>query len=159
MYRKKHKEISNMKCFVMKVTISIYYTYIFMLIFWTKDLLANAHIFFVKPLTTSTTSIHNVTSTIFGICHKKFLSAYTKKCQCIVEKSSTWKHPWNFGKRWLLCEKCPYSELFWSAFSRIQYKCGKILTRITPNEDTFYAVDNSFSCRQVDRWLRISITS
>ena len=32
-----------------------------------------------------------------------------------------------------LREKCPYSELFWSAFSRIR-------TRITPNNDTFYAV-------------------
>ena len=62
-----------------------------------------------------------------------------------------------------LREKCPYSELFWSAFSRIwteygeilhvfeygeilplspriQSECGKIRTRITPNTDTFYAV-------------------
>ena len=47
-------------------------------------------------------------------------------------------------------EKCPYSELFWSAFSRnkteygqirsIQSKCGKMGTRITPNTDIFYAV-------------------
>ena len=51
-------------------------------------------------------------------------------------------------------EKCPYSELFWSAFSRIrteygkihskygvslriQSECGKMRTRITPNTDTF----------------------
>ena len=44
-----------------------------------------------------------------------------------------------------LCEKCPYSDLFWSAFSRnrteyfvslrIQSECGKIWTRITPNTD------------------------
>ena len=33
-----------------------------------------------------------------------------------------------------LREKCPYSELFWSAFYRIR-------TRITPNTDTFYAVN------------------
>ena len=49
-----------------------------------------------------------------------------------------------------LREKCPYSELFWSAFSRIrteygeilriQSECGKMWTRITPNTDTFYAV-------------------
>ena len=49
-----------------------------------------------------------------------------------------------------LCKKCPYSELFWSAFSRIrteygeilriQSECGKIRTRITPNTDTFHAV-------------------
>ena len=32
-----------------------------------------------------------------------------------------------------LREKCPYSELFWSAFSRIR-------TRTTSNTDTFYAV-------------------
>ena len=45
---------------------------------------------------------------------------------------------------------CPYSELFWSAFSRIRTeygeipdilsKCGKMRTRITPNTDTFYSV-------------------
>ena len=47
-----------------------------------------------------------------------------------------------------LREKCLYSELFWSAFSRvpfslslrIQSECGKMQTRITPNTDTFYAV-------------------
>ena len=50
-----------------------------------------------------------------------------------------------------LGEKCPYSELFWSAFSRIwteygeesfriQSKCRKMRTGITPNTDTFYAV-------------------
>ena len=54
-----------------------------------------------------------------------------------------------------LRKKCPYSELFCSAFSRIglnterywteywtriQSKCGKIQTRITPNMNTFYAV-------------------
>ena len=43
-----------------------------------------------------------------------------------------------------LREKCPYSELFWSAYSRIslrvQSECGKMWTRITPNTDTFYAV-------------------
>ena len=32
--------------------------------------------------------------------------------------------------------KCPYSELFWSVFSRIR-------TRIIPNRDTFYAVPYS----------------
>ena len=48
---------------------------------------------------------------------------------------------------------CPYSEIFWYAFSpfglnteiysvslRIQSKYGKIRTRKTPNTDTFYAV-------------------
>ena len=50
-----------------------------------------------------------------------------------------------------LRKKCPYSELFWSVFSRIwteyeaslriQCECGKIRTRITPNTDTFHAVD------------------
>ena len=39
-----------------------------------------------------------------------------------------------------LHEKCPHSELFWSAFSRIQCECGKMRTRITPNTDTFYAM-------------------
>ena len=52
-----------------------------------------------------------------------------------------------------LFEKCPCLELFWSHFPafglntkryfvslRIQSKCGKMRTRITPNTHTFYAV-------------------
>ena len=44
-----------------------------------------------------------------------------------------------------LRKKCPYSELFWSVFSRIwteyeEIRSIKIRTRITPNTDTFYAV-------------------
>ena len=56
----------------------------------------------------------------------------------------------NTPKR-ILRKKCPYSELFWSVFSRIQTeyrvsfhiqsKCRKIRTRITPNTDTFHAVE------------------
>ena len=55
----------------------------------------------------------------------------------------------NFSPR----KKCPYLELFCSAFSLIQTeyweirsispiqsKCGKMRTRITPNTDTFHAV-------------------
>ena len=51
-----------------------------------------------------------------------------------------------------LREKCPYSELFWSAFSRIlteyliESECGKIRTRITPNMDTFHAVHDFDKC-------------
>ena len=58
-----------------------------------------------------------------------------------------------------LREKCSYSELFWSVFSHIRTKyreirsyiqeyiqseSGKIRTRITPNTDTFYAVEISY---------------
>ena len=52
-----------------------------------------------------------------------------------------------------LLKKCPYLELsgpYFSAFRlnnerycvslRIQSECGKILTRITPNTNTFHAV-------------------
>ena len=39
-----------------------------------------------------------------------------------------------------LSKKCPYLELLWSAFSRIESECGKTLTIITPNTDTFYAM-------------------
>ena len=31
-------------------------------------------------------------------------------------------------------------SVFWVILVRIQYKCGKLRTRITPNTDTFYAV-------------------
>ena len=37
-------------------------------------------------------------------------------------------------------KKCPYSELFWSAFSRIRTSCRKMRARITPNTETSYAV-------------------
>ena len=50
-------------------------------------------------------------------------------------------------------KKCSYSELFWSAFSRIrteygvslrfQSECRKMQTKITPNADTFYVVNYS----------------
>ena len=49
-----------------------------------------------------------------------------------------------------LPKKCPYSEFFWSVFSRIRSKYGeiqsiqseygKIRTKKTPNTDSFYAV-------------------
>ena len=61
-----------------------------------------------------------------------------------------------------LLKKCPYSELFWSVFSRIRTeysqiqsmfpyksKCEKIRTRITPNMDTFHAV-NMENCFKKD---------
>ena len=43
---------------------------------------------------------------------------------------------WSYTLR----KKCPYSEVFWSVLSRIQSKCGKIRTRITPNKGIFHAV-------------------
>ena len=36
-------------------------------------------------------------------------------------------------------KKYPYSELFWSTFSRIRTEYGEICS-ITPNTDTFYAL-------------------
>ena len=37
--------------------------------------------------------------------------------------------------------KCPYSELFWSIFSRIRPEHGQMRTRITTNTETFHAVE------------------
>ena len=63
-------------------------------------------------------------------------------------------------QRVTLREKCPYSESFWSVFSRIrteyeeilygislriQSKCGKIRTRINPNTSTFHEVQKNVS--------------
>ena len=58
---------------------------------------------------------------------------------------------------WTLRKKCPYSELFWSAFSafelnterywvslRIQSECEKMWTGITPNTDTLHAVEHFY---------------
>ena len=42
-----------------------------------------------------------------------------------------------------LRKMCPYSELFWFAFSRVRTEHGEIRSmrsRITPNMDTFHAV-------------------
>ena len=64
-----------------------------------------------------------------------------------------------------LRKKCPYSEFFWSVFSRIQSECGKVRTRITPNTDTFHAVtkenkvyqDENYPAKSVnDRGSRFS---
>ena len=56
------------------------------------------------------------------------LLQFTKKIENleVVEDYS-----WEYSMR----EKCPYSEFFWSVFSRIQ-------TRKTPNMDTFHTVNN-----------------
>ena len=46
-------------------------------------------------------------------------------------------------EKFTLRKKCPYSELFWSVFSRVILVSifpGKIRTRITPNTDAFQAV-------------------
>ena len=42
-----------------------------------------------------------------------------------------------------LHEKYPFSEFFWSVFSRFQSKCQKKWTRKTPNTYTFHAVTGS----------------
>ena len=57
-------------------------------------------------------------------------------------------------------EKCPYLELFWCAFSRIrteyfvslriQSKCGKMQTRITPNINTSHTV--TFTVSILAKW-------
>ena len=77
------------------------------------------------------------------------MASILKKIHCLEKGFSVDDF---FGKS--LQEKCSYSELFWSVFSafglnterysvslRIQSECGKIGTRITPNTDTFYAVN------------------
>ena len=42
----------------------------------------------------------------------------------------------NYQTKDSLREKCPYSEFFWPAFSRIRTEYEKIRTRKTPNMDT-----------------------
>ena len=66
-----------------------------------------------------------------------------------------------------LREKCPYSEFFWSVFSRIrteygvslriQSECGKIRTRKTPNTDTFHVVQMTgfyMKCNTGLNWVK-----
>ena len=91
--------------------------------------------------------------TIRPIKYKKILNT----TKITLKTKLTWTSTrFAFSSYWLVCErknlcglktlreKCPYSELFWSAFSRIQSECGKMRTTITPNMDTFYAVKKSW---------------
>ena len=65
-----------------------------------------------------------------------------------------------------LREMCPYSQLFWSACSRImerysaslciQSECGKIRTRITPITATFHAMKMSFIVLISSRTVKIA---
>ena len=72
------------------------------------------------------------TSAFFNLRQRKLQNLLT--CVNISERSIR-----------TLREKCPYSELFWSAFSRIRTRilseCGKMRTIITLNTNTFYAVE------------------
>ena len=61
------------------------------------------------------------------------------------------QHSNTYTQRHPVRKKCLYSELFWSAFSRIWTEYGEkrsispnaeMRTRITLNMDTFYAVDH-----------------
>ena len=62
------------------------------------------------------------------------------------QKSKAWRLK-SKDKSITLCQKCPYSELFWSVFSAygVQSERGKIRTRITPNTDTFCILFESHS--------------
>ena len=63
-------------------------------------------------------------------------------CSKNAESNKEWSEKKQIQKlNWTLHEKFPYSELFWSVFSRIQSDCGKMRTRITPNMETFYAME------------------
>ena len=66
----------------------------------------------------------------------KMLILTPKTSNNICAQSSAGYHSPNETLR----EKCPYSELFWSVFSRIRTEYEKIRTRIAPNTDTFHAV-------------------
>ena len=52
-----------------------------------------------------------------------------------------------------LREKCPYSEFFWSAFSRIQSKCGKIRPEKLRIR-TLHAVSTNKSCHKPEKITR-----
>ena len=74
---------------------------------------------------------------------------YEMQAQTFLSKSLT-------SVIYTLREKCPYSELFWSVFSRIvslriHSECGKIRTRITSNTDTFYEETIEIFCNLILR--------
>ena len=52
----------------------------------------------------------------------------------------------------VLHEKCPYSELLWSAFSRIWTEYGEIL-RISPYSAQFW--QNEINCKQSEDQILI----
>ena len=69
---------------------------------------------------------------------------------CYIKCLLSLMYDGNFSTWGLLRKKCPYLDLFWSAFPliRTEYgvslsipsECGKIWARITPNTNTFHAV-------------------
>ena len=76
----------------------------------------------------------------------------------LLQKAGHWHR-----RYFLLHKMCPYSELFLIVYSRIwtesgdsqikcciQYECGKIVTRKTPNTDTFHVM---FHCVKYARWV------
>ena len=87
---------------------------------------------------------------IFWLCRK------AAKFDFKINNVTNWdRNHYNSHITQSLREKCPYSKFFWSVFFRIwteygvslliQFKCGKIQTRKTPNADTFPAVNISRS--------------
>ena len=100
--------------------------------------------------------IQNIKNTVV---FPRFITNRSSHWRCAVRKGVFRNFAKFIGKH--LCkilffnslrEKCLYSELFWSAFSRIrteyliESECGKMLTRITPNKDTFHAVYDFDKC-------------
>ena len=101
---------------------------------------------------------HDQTTTMknFKPCHAFWMEPFLKETRRLFHKKTPSQRldkilnmPLRLQKYTLL-EKCLYSELFWSIFFRIrteysvslrvQPKCRKIWTRITPNSDTLCGV-------------------
>ena len=73
-----------------------------------------------------------------------FLVLYWQLDRRITRYSGHW-FLYNLEKKHTLREKCPYSVLLWSAFSRNWTEYGKTQNRITPNTEIFCAVIVSYT--------------
>ena len=87
------------------------------------------------------TKLHNLfwIKTLMRIGNQKV--TVNNKIRAAQKKIYAWscqvKHPWVTLS---LRKKSPYSELFWSAFSCIQWECRKMRTRVSPNTGSVHAV-------------------
>ena len=71
------------------------------------------------------------------------------------KKKKKKKHPYHQNK--ILCEKCPYSEFFWSVFSRIRTGYGEIMSsysvRMQENTDQENSKYGHFSrCKSHEKY-------
>ena len=106
------------------------------------------------------------------ICHLKIVFIFSvdlilcRHCIIIFKYRKIFDGSQFYGHCWTLHENCPYSELFWSAFSHIRTEYGEIRSispysvqmrenadQITPNTDIFHVVRYLAKLKLLNIWF------